>query len=99
METVQMTNEELLERRKNAVAAGVGVFNTATVDRAEGAMIYDNNGNELIDFAAGIGVVNSGHCPPVVVEAIKKQAERFIHTSFNGGEAIAQGPSGVLQIR
>jgi len=83
METVQMTNEELLERRKNAVAAGVGVFNTATVDRAEGAMIYDNNGNELIDFAAGIGVVNSGHCPPVVVEAIKKQAERFIHTSFN----------------
>lgn len=80
---MQLTNESLLERRSQAVAKGVGVFNTATVRSAQGALIHDNNGNECIDFAAGIGVVNAGHCPPPVVQAIKDQAEKFIHTSFN----------------
>jgi len=76
-------SESLLERRKNAVANGVGVFNTATVKSAENATIIDTNGNELIDFAGGIGVVNAGHCPPPVVDAIVEQAKQFIHTSFN----------------
>jgi len=74
---------ELLERRKNVVANGVGIFNTATVSHAKGAIITDVDGNELIDFAGGIGVVNAGHCPEPVVEAIKEQAEKYIHTSFN----------------
>jgi len=78
-----MTSESLLERRKKAVANGVGVFNTATVEKADNATIIDTNGNELIDFAGGIGVVNAGHCPPPVVEAIIDQAKKYIHTSFN----------------
>lgn len=65
------------------VANGVGVFNTATAVSAKGAIIIDEDGNELIDFAGGIGVVNAGHCPEPVVEAIKRQAEKYIHTSFN----------------
>jgi 4-aminobutyrate aminotransferase-like enzyme len=40
----------LFERRKNAVANGVGFFNTATVQSAKGALIIDVDGNELIDF-------------------------------------------------
>lgn len=76
-------SQKLLERRKNIVANGVGVFNTATVSHASGAIITDEDGRELIDFAGGIGVVNAGHCPPSVVEAIKAQAERYLHTSFN----------------
>ncbi|MFK8046360.1 MAG: aspartate aminotransferase family protein [Crocinitomicaceae bacterium] len=80
----QMTkSEELLERRKKAVANGVGVFNTATVSHAKGAIITDIDGKELIDFAGGIGVVNAGHCPAPVVDAIKSQAEKYLHTSFN----------------
>ena len=75
--------EELLERRKKIVANGVGVFNTATVREAKGAIIIDEDGKELIDFAAGIGVVNAGHCPDVVVAAIREQAGKYIHTSFN----------------
>lgn len=74
---------QLLERRKNVVADGVGVFNTATVQSAKGAIITDEDGNELIDFAGGIGVVNAGHCPDPVVNAIKEQADRYLHTSFN----------------
>jgi 4-aminobutyrate aminotransferase/(S)-3-amino-2-methylpropionate transaminase len=56
-------SEELFERRKKSVANGVGVFNTATVKEAKGAIIIDVDGRELIDFAGGIGVVNAGHCP------------------------------------
>jgi len=76
-------SEQLLERRKNAVANGVGVFNTATVQHAKGAIITDVDGRELIDFAGGIGVVNAGHCPEPVVEAIREQAGKYLHTSFN----------------
>ncbi|MBD79956.1 MAG: 4-aminobutyrate--2-oxoglutarate transaminase [Crocinitomicaceae bacterium] len=76
-------SDELLERRRNIVANGVGVFNTATVASAKDATIIDVDGKEWIDFAGGIGVVNSGHCPEPVVQAIKDQADKFIHTSFN----------------
>lgn len=76
-------SQELFERRKNAVANGVGVFNTATVKEAKGAIIIDVDGRELIDFAGGIGVVNAGHCPEPVVKAIREQAAKYLHTSFN----------------
>ncbi|MDU8886862.1 aspartate aminotransferase family protein [Yeosuana sp. MJ-SS3] len=76
-------SQELLDRRKNVVANGVGVFNTATVKHAKGAIITDADGNELIDFAGGIGVVNAGHCPEPVVDAIREQAGKYLHTSFN----------------
>jgi 4-aminobutyrate aminotransferase/(S)-3-amino-2-methylpropionate transaminase len=73
----------LLERRKNAVANGIGVYNTATVKKAKGAIITDEDDNDLIDFAGGIGVVNAGHSPQPVVQAIKEQADKYLHTSFN----------------
>jgi 4-aminobutyrate aminotransferase/(S)-3-amino-2-methylpropionate transaminase len=76
-------SQELLNRRKEAVANGVGVFNTATVRQAKGAIIIDADGRELIDFAGGIGVVNAGHCPETVVAAIREQAGKYLHTSFN----------------
>jgi 4-aminobutyrate aminotransferase/(S)-3-amino-2-methylpropionate transaminase len=76
-------SQELFERRKNVVANGVGVFNTGTVKDAKGAVIIDVDGRELIDFAGGIGVVNAGHCPEPVVTAIREQAGKYLHTSFN----------------
>ena len=79
----QTQSQALLDRRKNIVANGVGVFNTATVTHAKGAIITDVDGRELIDFAGGIGVVNAGHCPDPVVEAIREQAGKYLHTSFN----------------
>lgn len=78
-----MKSKELLERRQRVVPRGVGVFNTATVERAFGATIIDVDGNELIDLAGGIGVTNAGHCPPPVVNAIQEQAAKFLHTSIN----------------
>jgi len=43
----------------------------------------DVDGREFIDFAGGIGVENVGHCAEKVVEAIKRQAEKYIHTCFH----------------
>ena len=83
MIAIKTKSEELLERRKSVVANGVGVFNTATAQSAKGAIITDADGRELIDFAGGIGVVNAGHCPKPVVDAIIAQAKKSIHTSFN----------------
>ena len=76
-------SQDLIARRKAAVPNGVGLFNNATAVKAEGALITDADGRELIDFAGGIGVVNAGHCPPSVVKAVQRQAERFLHVSFN----------------
>ena len=76
-------SQQLLERRKKVVANGVGLYNKATVQHAKGAIIIDEDGNSYIDFAGGIGVVNAGHCPQPVVDAICEQAKKYIHTSFN----------------
>ena len=53
------------------------------MEKAKGAIVYDVDGRELIDFAGGIGVMNVGHSHPKVVAAIKDQAEKFTHTCFH----------------
>ncbi len=77
------SSHDLFERRKNAVSRGVGVFVETTAAQASGATIIDVDGKKFIDFGGGIGVVNAGHCPPRVVEAIKIQAEKMLHACFH----------------
>lgn len=49
------------------------------MERGLGARVWDVDGNEYIDFAAGIAVNATGHCHPEVVKAIQEQAAKFIH--------------------
>jgi 4-aminobutyrate aminotransferase len=49
--------------------------------KGEGAVVEDVDGNRFLDFTAGIAVVATGHCHPLVVEAIQRQAARLIHMS------------------
>jgi 4-aminobutyrate aminotransferase len=51
------------------------------VEKGEGAIIEDVDGNRFLDFNAGIAVVSTGHCHPRVVEAIQRQSARLIHMS------------------
>jgi 4-aminobutyrate aminotransferase len=51
------------------------------VERGQGLWIQDVDGNEFLDFTAGIAVCATGHCHPRVVQTIKDQAERLIHMS------------------
>lgn len=83
MELTKKKSEELMARRKKVVADGVGIFVNSTVAKAYNGTIVDTNGEELIDFGGGIGVLNAGHCPPPVVKAIQKQAEQLIHSCFH----------------
>jgi 4-aminobutyrate aminotransferase / (S)-3-amino-2-methylpropionate transaminase / 5-aminovalerate transaminase len=76
-------SEEILKRRKKYVPNAIGIFNPSTAVSAKGSIIISADGKEMIDFAGGIGVVNAGHCPPPVVEAIARQAATMIHCSFN----------------
>ena len=49
--------------------------------RGEGARLWDDEGNEYLDFLSGISVTSVGHCHPRVVEAIREQAGRLTHTT------------------
>lgn len=72
--------KELLEWGAKYCARGVNNGRPIFADEAKGAIIKDLDGNLYIDFFGGIGVVNAGHCPEPVVTAIKKQAEKYLHT-------------------
>jgi len=76
------TNNELLERRKNAVPRGVSTAHPVFVSHAKNAELWDVEGKRFIDFAGGIGVQNFGHCHPDVVAAITEQANKVIHSAF-----------------
>jgi len=76
-------SKELMRRRNAAVVQGAYHATPVFVAKAEGALIEDVDGNRLIDFAGGIGCVNTGHRAPKVVEAVRRQLDRFLHTSFN----------------
>jgi len=53
------------------------------VDHAEGSYLYTTDGRKVLDFSCGIGVTNTGHCHPKVVEAIREQAGKLIHGQMN----------------
>src|SRR6202050_1246817 len=76
-------SRELMRRRDAAVVRAAFHATPVFVAKAEGAVIEDVDGNRFIDFAGGIGCVNTGHRAPRVVEAIRRQLDRFLHTSFN----------------
>ncbi|MFM7274940.1 MAG: aminotransferase class III-fold pyridoxal phosphate-dependent enzyme, partial [Gammaproteobacteria bacterium] len=75
-------NATLWQRRAAAVARGVGSSTQLFVDRAQNAEVWDVEGKRYIDFAGGIGVLNTGHRHPRVMAAIEKQLARVIHTCF-----------------
>jgi len=72
--------------------------------RGRGVMVEDVDGNEFLDFSAGIAVVSTGHCHPHVVEAIQKQAAELIHMSgtdfyYENMVTLAQRLSAVAPMR
>lgn len=69
-----------LERRKNALPTGLAKSTEVVVEKAEGALVWDVDGNQLIDFAGGIGMINVGHRNENVVNAVKEQLDKYIHT-------------------
>ena len=72
-----------MKRREAAVVRAAFHATPVFVTKAEGAVVEDVDGNRLIDFAGGIGCLNTGHRAPAIVDAVRRQLDRFLHTSFN----------------
>jgi len=75
-----MLNAEVAKRRDDAISRGVGMMTQIYAERALNSEVWDIEGNRYIDFAAGIAVVNTGHCHPKVMAAVTEQLGRFTHT-------------------
>ena len=75
--------EKLVQQRSEFIPRGVFNMTPIIVSEARGARVRDVTGREYIDFAGGMGVLNVGHCPTAVVEAIRDQAGKYLHTCFH----------------
>ena len=75
-------SREILERERAAVARPLVVHGPVVAAEARGSTITDVDGNTLLDFVGGVGVMNVGHNHPKVVQAIHEQVDRFLHTDF-----------------
>lgn len=76
------TNAALMARRHAAVPRGVGQVHNIFIARGKNAEFWDVEGKRYIDFAGGIAVLNTGHCHPAVVDAVKAQLDLYTHTCF-----------------
>ncbi|EIX3165093.1 4-aminobutyrate transaminase [Salmonella enterica] len=77
-----MSNKEFHQRRLSATPRGVGVMCDFFVRNAQNATLTDVEGNDYIDFAAGIAVLNTGHRHPELVAAVEQQLQQFTHTAW-----------------
>jgi 4-aminobutyrate aminotransferase/(S)-3-amino-2-methylpropionate transaminase len=78
-------SREIVAREQRHVAPGLqsfALYAGLAVARGEGCTLIDEDGNEYIDFIAGIGIGSVGHCHPHYVEALKRQVERLTFGSF-----------------
>jgi 4-aminobutyrate aminotransferase/(S)-3-amino-2-methylpropionate transaminase len=81
-ELLMPSNASLHQRRQAAVPRGVGNAYGIYAQKASNAEITDEEGNRLIDFAGGIAVLNTGHCHPKIVAAVKEQVDKLTHACF-----------------
>lgn len=99
-----MDNAQLNELKQRYVARGAASPATHFAERAENAEIWDADGKRFIDFAGGIGVLNIGHRHPKVVEAVKAQLDKVMHTCqtvmpYEGYVKVAEKLSQIVPVR
>jgi len=83
---------ELLKKDERFISPSYVRFYPLVVDSGKGCIVRDVDGNEYIDFNSGLACLNVGHNHPKVIEAIKKQCDRFLHysnTDFYYNEVVA----------
>jgi 4-aminobutyrate aminotransferase / (S)-3-amino-2-methylpropionate transaminase / 5-aminovalerate transaminase len=90
MKSIQLRTEipgpnskALMKRREAAVPRGPYHATPIFAARAEGAIIEDVDGNKFLDFAGGIGCLNTGHRPAQIHTAIRQQLEKYLHLCFS----------------
>jgi 4-aminobutyrate aminotransferase/(S)-3-amino-2-methylpropionate transaminase len=74
---------ELLKLRNQYVPRGVFQIAPIFVEKGKGAIVTDVDGNEYIDFSSGISTLSIGHSNEEIIEAIKEQVGKYLHTCFH----------------
>ena len=74
---------KIIERRAAAVPSSIRCAYPGVIEKGDGAMIEDVDGNKFLDWIGGVGVLNIGFSQPEVVEAVKAQADKYFHGMFN----------------
>jgi 4-aminobutyrate aminotransferase / (S)-3-amino-2-methylpropionate transaminase / 5-aminovalerate transaminase len=77
-----LNNAALMARRRAAVPRGVGQSHEVFIARGKNAEVWDVEGKRYVDFAGGIAVLNTGHCHPDIIAAVKAQLDNYTHTCF-----------------
>jgi 4-aminobutyrate aminotransferase / (S)-3-amino-2-methylpropionate transaminase / 5-aminovalerate transaminase len=72
----------ILARIDAAVSSALSAYLPVVAAEGQGATLTDVDGNTFIDFTGGVGCLNVGHAHPHVVEAVREQSGRFLHTDF-----------------
>lgn len=72
----------LIAEKNEFVAEGISNLAPIFIKQAKDSIIEDIDGNLYLDFYTGIGVTTAGHCPEPVIEAIKKQSDKLLHSCF-----------------
>jgi len=74
--------KKIVERDAAVISPSFGRAYPLAIERGEGNIVIDVDGNEFIDMNAGLAVCSVGHSHPKVVKAIKDQVDKFIHYSY-----------------
>lgn len=75
-------SQQWMRRLSKSIPRAVHQAAPIFIERGEGAVIWDVDGNRLMDFAGGIGCLNAGQCAPLVTQAARAQIDRFLHASM-----------------
>ncbi|MFQ5846310.1 MAG: aspartate aminotransferase family protein [Candidatus Methylomirabilales bacterium] len=78
-------SREIVGREQHHMAPGlqsIALYSGVAMARGQGCTLIDEDGNEYVDFIAGIGVGSVGHCHPTYVDALKRQIDRLTFGSF-----------------
>lgn len=73
----------VIERRKKYIPNAIGCIYPVVIDRAEGAIVLDVDGNKFLDFIGGVGVLNIGYSHSEIINVVKAQSEKYFHAMFN----------------
>ena len=87
--------QALIERRAKATPKAIGTAYKAVIERGEGAMFEDVDGNIFLDWIAGVGVLNIGYSHPELIEAVIRSTGRRVLQDRAGKR---RGEAGILRM-
>lgn len=96
--------KKIIERRANAVPNAVKCGYPCVIERGEGAVFEDVDGNIFLDWIGGVGVLNIGYSRPELIEAVKVQSEKYFHGMMNivtheGYVALAEKMNSIVPVK